>query len=36
MNVEGTSALVTGIRSDPGEVTARELVGLVYIAAITR
>jgi hypothetical protein len=36
MNVEGTSALVTGGRSGPGEVTACELVVLVDIAAITR
>ena len=38
MNVEGTSALVTGGRSGPsqGEVTDRELVGLVDIAAVTR
>lgn len=38
MNVEGTSALVISGRSGPGqgEVTDRELVGLVNIAAITR
>lgn len=36
MNVEGTSALVSSGRSGPGEVTARELVGLVDMVTITR